>query len=76
MCMKDYAVSCKGYEIIKGIVPTVTALRPSYICIFIKIYFYLLCMSVLPACMSRIPPWCLRRPKEDIGSPGTRIMDD
>lgn len=37
-------------------------------------YYYFMCIDILPICISlhHMHVWSLQRPKEDIGSPGTR----
>jgi hypothetical protein len=44
---------------------------------FIILLYYFICLGALPACMSvhHLHPSCLRRSKEDIGSPGTGVID-
>lgn len=55
MCMKDYAVSCKDYEIIKGIVPTQTQLDLYFYkdLFLFTVYACLTCMYVM--CTTPIP---------------------
>ena len=40
-----------------------------------KIYFYVFCMSVLPACtyVHHTHAWCLERPEAGVGSPETGV---
>jgi hypothetical protein len=39
--------------------------------------YFISCVSVLPACMSvhHMSTWCPQRPEEDVGLPGTGIID-
>lgn len=42
-----------------------------------KVYFYVMCMSVLPACTSvyHLHAWCLERPGEDGSCCATGVTD-
>jgi hypothetical protein len=42
------------------------------------IYFYLMCMNVLPPCMyvHHMHAWCPQRPEEGIECPETGFIDD
>ena len=47
-------------------------------CVFLDIYFYFMCICVLPACtyVHHVCAWCPWGSAENAGSPGTGVVDN